>query len=720
MMVLIYGFSLLYVIAGILGYTLSSLQVFLIAVLSFGIGKFTFKNARRFFTILVTIIVVLSFGGYLLYRYELLEVVWLWLVDFMTVYYYSIIVATVSIDLVHQGIIILLVGLILMGILYHFIRVNHKNYIYLLATTAVLIIVGYLSRTMGSGKDREAFMILSSTMILYYFYNIYYQFTDFRRKFMPFLTTIAVFILIIIGGSRALYAVDPRPLTQVQQRASFTLSDDVEYEVPVYDKLNYFKSNTFELADSFEFDYIEIMRIRSEEVRYLKSETYELYYDGEWSKSKDLPYLVNDGDAVQKSTAYDQVDYQDYYKIEDVRLVVKNFNTNVLLVNNYGIVEPKFYDNLRVMNDNRRGTYFSNERLVDNYVYEFGAVIPNYGGKAFDTLIRARSDETLPEALDQYRGPLSERYDVVRELALEVTAGIDNSYDQALAIEKYLTENYLYNDTPPVPPADVEPILYFLFESKEGFCQQFTTAYILMLRSLDIPSRYAVGFYVGDRDNDDEEANELIFGEGFIEESVYSVYDYNAHTWPEVYFPEVGWIMFEPTPGRYYKTIEIDYNQYDYEAAQQDEAQGGLFQVSIINVYYGMSILGASLLMFLVFLVIRRRRTLKKQSPSDKMFTIHQLIRDYMKRSGLIKLPFETVREYAAKVDGHLFDLKENSLSALMVDYEKVLYGEVPLDPFELEAHVTYYKKLQKVMTRRIMKIQLVRMKVVAFFKLNI
>ena len=719
-MVLIYGFSVLYLIAGILGYTLGSVQVFLIALACYIIDQFTFKSIRRFFTIIGTISGMMAIGVYLLYRYELLDQVWLGFVDFMTVYYYSITVATVSIDLIHQSILLILIGLILMASLDRFIGVNQHNYIYLLSITVLLIIGGFLSRSMGSSRDREAFMILSGTMIIYYFYNIYYKFTDFRRKFLPFITTIIVFILIIVGGSRALYKIDPRPLTQVQERTAFTLSEDVEYEVPVYDKLNYFKSDTIEVADSFEYDYIEIMRIRSEEVRYLKAETYELYYDGAWSKSKELPYLAEDGDAVQRSKAYDSVDYKDYYDIEDVRIVVKNFNTNVLLVNNYGIVDPLFYDNLRVMNDNRRGTYFTNERIADNYVYEFGAIIPNYGGKAFDTLIRSNSNDGLPVELDQYRGPLSARYNVVKELALEVTAGIENKYDQALAIEKYLGENYRYNDTPPVPPDGVEPIIYFLFESQEGFCQQFTTAYILMLRSLDIPARYAVGFYVGDRDDDDDEDYNVVFEEGFIEESVYSVYDYNAHTWPEVYFPEVGWIMFEPTPGRYYKWAEIDYDQYDYELNQDEEEQGGIFQVDFIDFTYLIGILLIGLILLGFVMVLRHRLNLKKQSPSDKMLMVHHLIRAYMKRSGLRKSPFETAREYALKVDEYMFDLNGINLLDLVIDYEGVVYGGLSIERDDLEKHVSYYKKLQKVMARRLMKIQLLRMKVVSFFKLNI
>jgi hypothetical protein len=87
--------------------------------------------------------------------------------------------------------------------------------------------------------------------------------------------------------------------------------------------------------------------------------------------------------------------------------------------------------------------------------------------------------------------------------------------------------------TPPPTPAGIRPLDYFLFTSKKGFCQDFSTAMNVMLRTLGIPSRQMSGF-----------------GQGIFDDKTrqYSVNALDAHSWVEVFFPGYGWIPFEATP----------------------------------------------------------------------------------------------------------------------------------------------------------------------------
>jgi hypothetical protein len=126
----------------------------------------------------------------------------------------------------------------------------------------------------------------------------------------------------------------------------------------------------------------------------------------------------------------------------------------------------------------------------------------------------------------------------VHDLAVEVTAGKTNPYDQAQAIETFLRSNYSYTLTPSTPPKGVDPLEYFLFTSKQGYCEYFATAMGDMLRSLGIPTRLVNGY-----------------GPGSFDEKLsrYVVRESDAHTWVEVYHPHYGWIPFEPTPdGTYF------------------------------------------------------------------------------------------------------------------------------------------------------------------------
>lgn len=122
----------------------------------------------------------------------------------------------------------------------------------------------------------------------------------------------------------------------------------------------------------------------------------------------------------------------------------------------------------------------------------------------------------------------------VTQLAREIVqqANATTPYDQAKAIETYLRQNIAYNERIPAPPANVDPVEWFLFEMQQGYCTYYATAMIVMLRSLGIPARMAAGFAQGQFD--------ASLGQFVVRER-------DAHTWVEAYFPGYGWIEFEPT-----------------------------------------------------------------------------------------------------------------------------------------------------------------------------
>ncbi|MFZ5909896.1 MAG: transglutaminase domain-containing protein [Chloroflexota bacterium] len=120
----------------------------------------------------------------------------------------------------------------------------------------------------------------------------------------------------------------------------------------------------------------------------------------------------------------------------------------------------------------------------------------------------------------------------IRALAAEVTAGQPTPYDQATAVTRYLRSELEYtNPLPAPPPENADPLEWLLFEDKHAFCNYYATAEVLMLRSLGVPARLAVGFAEGEFDAPD----------------LYAIRNLDAHAWPEVYFPGVGWVEFEPT-----------------------------------------------------------------------------------------------------------------------------------------------------------------------------
>lgn len=117
-------------------------------------------------------------------------------------------------------------------------------------------------------------------------------------------------------------------------------------------------------------------------------------------------------------------------------------------------------------------------------------------------------------------------------LTQSIAAASDNPFDQARAIEQYLRTTIVYDETVEEPPDGADIVDYLLFERERGYCEYSASAMTVMLRSIGIPARVAVGFYPGDYDQRQA---------GFL------YLQNNAHAWTEVFFPGYGWIPFEPT-----------------------------------------------------------------------------------------------------------------------------------------------------------------------------
>ena len=122
-------------------------------------------------------------------------------------------------------------------------------------------------------------------------------------------------------------------------------------------------------------------------------------------------------------------------------------------------------------------------------------------------------------------------YARIAALARRITADAGGNYQAVAEIERYLLENYAYEQEVPDRP---EPLPAFLFKDERGYCQQFSGAMALMLRMIGIPSRVATGFAAGLPDPE--------------EPGTYLVRDTDAHSWVEVWFPRVGWVTVDPTP----------------------------------------------------------------------------------------------------------------------------------------------------------------------------
>jgi len=121
----------------------------------------------------------------------------------------------------------------------------------------------------------------------------------------------------------------------------------------------------------------------------------------------------------------------------------------------------------------------------------------------------------------------------VLALGHKITAGDQTEYAKAYALEQFFHRSPFEYTTTPISDDSSSALDTFLFSTHQGYCQQFAGAYAVLARAVGLPTRIAVGFQTG-----------------ALNGGVYTVTDADAHAWPEVWFPTVGWVPFEPTPGR--------------------------------------------------------------------------------------------------------------------------------------------------------------------------
>ncbi|MDG5785917.1 transglutaminase domain-containing protein [Evansella sp. AB-P1] len=294
--------------------------------------------------------------------------------------------------------------------------------------------------------------------------------------------------------------------------------------------------------------------------------------------------------------------------------------------------------------------------------------------------------------------------DRIGDLAEEIVEGYDNRYDQVVAVEQYFSRNgFEYRTTDvPIPEEGQDYVDQFLFETQYGYCDNYSTAMAVLLRTLDIPTRWVKGFTEG------EEIDTL-------EDGVrrYEISNSNAHSWVEVFFPEVGWVPFEPTQGfdnnvEFYEEreeIEIDIdtdrtndendtpsndrdplvdfgeNDDDFSSSpgsgSDRERDGGLLSTSISAKSFWISLI----VILFVFLAYRKQNIIQNKYfllryrliGNDETFkSAYQRLLWILSNEGLPREEDETLREYAIRIDRML---NSGTMSQLTRTYEKLYYG---------------------------------------------
>lgn len=186
------------------------------------------------------------------------------------------------------------------------------------------------------------------------------------------------------------------------------------------------------------------------------------------------------------------------------------------------------------------------EGVLDSYQVEFTE--PDYSLKKLRAT-RMEDFSEVAEDLTQYLQLPEQLPERVEELAKNITENQESVYEKTKAIEKYFGRNgFVYTQQGvAIPKAGDDYVDQFLFDTKQGYCDNFSTSMVVMLRSIDIPARWVKGFAPGEFVLNDEG------------EKVYQITNNEAHSWVEAYMPGIGWMPYEPTIG-FSSLTDIEYD----------------------------------------------------------------------------------------------------------------------------------------------------------------
>ena len=207
------------------------------------------------------------------------------------------------------------------------------------------------------------------------------------------------------------------------------------------------------------------------------------------------------------------------------------------------------------------------KRLAPPYNYSVTEAIPNVDVQDLQNAGTDYPAWLAPYATLYAAGRVAPGYSTARDSEIETlarsivrAAGATTPYDQSKAIESWFLAKgrFTYTLKPPLARPGERPLDFFLFTSRKGFCQDFSTAMNVMLRTLGIPSRQMSGFGVG------------VFDEKTHQ---YNVNSLDAHSWVEVFFPGYGWIPFEPTPDNINTPVNRPATKEALNAPQSASAQ---------------------------------------------------------------------------------------------------------------------------------------------------
>ncbi len=472
--------------------------------------------------------------------------------------------------------------------------------------------------------------------------------------------------------------------------------------------------NDEQLGGSFEFDQTPVFRASSSTSRYFRVESKEEYTgkgwlteedenEGDWTHSTGLIRLNMTNREVDHTREKVHIQFEENQAMDKIvypygvsYIYPEEAKAQFLIHQSRGIVRP-----------------IENDELTRLSEYTIDYNFPIFYEEDLQT-----ADETQKHAMHDVYTQLPESLpERVSELAKSIVEEYDTQYDQVRAIERYFREeNFTYETTDvPIPTGDTDYVDQFLFDSQVGYCDNFSSAMVVLLRTQDIPTRWVKGFTGGT----------LLDERSPSGDAIYEVTNANAHSWVEVYFPSLGWVPFEPTVGfsgandieertseseeetePIEDELDVPTNEEEFEQEIEEEQEPSSKTPVVEDEEKNNSFLRIALVLLLIIGLIVGFNyrdqwmtrviyaSIRKGSEEKSLERSMRFCLSICKKNDLTKKDAETLRSFASRVDKAY---ETNEMTKLTDMYEQYMYSE------EQRVDMQAYKKTWRSVMKQIL-----------------
>lgn len=455
-----------------------------------------------------------------------------------------------------------------------------------------------------------------------------------------------------------------------------------------------YSRNDANLGGNFEFDYSPVMTVESSHRGYWRGETRSLYTGKGWeqtdSEQRASSTPVRANTLLAKDTSINRSKLK---TMEVTQTVTMSNNTAYPAL--FGAAEMSMVTQLASSSSNEfsfaQWTPRQGELRWDEQAGKYPATYTIISQMpVIDEAGLRTAATTLPNGaqVEEYLQVSNTVPNRVKQLARDITENATNAYDKVKLLENYLGSTFPYTNKPNLSKGRSPDFVdRFLFEIQEGYCDYYSSAMVVMTRSLGIPARWVKGYTSGSSAFDPETIGIPYEDLDLNGAGVYTVVNADAHSWVEVYFDGWGWIPFEPTAGFSLPSVlpdnaveelpEVNFNTTAAEPEATEQRLGS-------TVWIAAAIAGTAILLFYIirlrrfpimqWLAAQTRLPVALSLNQKVIYEFEKLVR-YARRRGYQRLEHETVRETTQKWIAQKHWLKSD-LEALLVYFEKAKYSK--------------------------------------------